>query len=250
MDENEIAFRVMTPDGYEDGTRRYPVVYINDGQDVFRDEHIIWGECSMDYENYYRAYKKYLPEIIIVALCCPATREERSALYCPWDLNSINGSEVRNGKGDIYLSWIVKELKPWVDDTYRTLPDAENTAIFGYSTGGLFAIYAALSKPQIFGRLAALSSAVYILKDQLVSFLEHDADYSSLQRIYMDVGTNEFGRISTKEDFLLGSDLLYHAYLEHGISPEKIRYQIFPGAVHSQTDWKLRFPDALRWIFP
>ena len=73
--------------------------------------------------------------------------------------------------------------------------------------------------------------------------------YGHLKRIYMDVGTNEYGRITTKEEFLEGAELMYRAYLEHGVRPERILYNVYPDAVHSQTDWKMRFPDALRWIF-
>ena len=75
LGSRDITVRVMTPDGYESGAKRYPVVYINDGQDVFRDEDILWGECSMDYENYYRSYGRFLPDMIIVALVCPRDRE-------------------------------------------------------------------------------------------------------------------------------------------------------------------------------
>ena len=94
----------------------------------------------------------------------------------------------------------------------------------------------------------AISSAVYIWKEELEAFLQRGS-YGHLKRIYMDVGTNEFGRITTKEEFLEGAELMHRAYLEHGVQPERILYNVYLGAVHSQTDWKMRFPDALRWIF-
>lgn len=244
----DITIRVMTPDGYESGEGRYPAVYINDGQDVFRDEDILWGECSMDYENYYRLHRESLPDVIIVALVCPEDRQERTILYSPFTCADKEGHGTIAGRGKEYLEWITGELKPWVDRAYRTIPLPEETAIMGYSTGGLFAIYAALSRPGLFSRVAAMSSAVYIWMDSLKEFLEN-AEFSHLKRIYMDVGTNEFGRITTKEEFMLGADMMYGAYLQHGVPAEIIRYHIYPGAVHSQREWKGRFPGAMRWIF-
>lgn len=247
----KMTVRVMVPDGYESGEKAYPVLYINDGQDVFEDKDILWGECSMDYKKYYRDYRRFLPDIIIVALVCPQERQERTQLYSPFTHrgkgNSPEDSDIE-GRGKAYLDWIADELKPWVDSKFRTRTGAEYTGIMGYSTGGLFAIYAALARPDLFTRLAALSSAVYIWKDELELFLQQCA-YGHLKRIYMDVGTNEYGRITTKKEFIEGADMMYRAYLHHGVPQACIQYNIYPGAIHSQTEWKKRFPDALRWIF-
>lgn len=65
----------------------------------------------------------------------------------------------------------------------------------------------------------------------------------------MDTGTNEYGRMTTKEEFLKGAQELYQNYLKHGVEPERIQYNIYPEAVHSQKEWRVRFPDAVRWIF-
>lgn len=247
LSDQNITVRIMTPDGYEDRQKDYPVVYINDGQDVFSDSDILWGECSMDYVNYYKAYHRFLPDILIVALVCPKNRDDRTALYSPFVSREENGTRIY-GQGKEYLRWIVQELKPWVDETYRTKPQPEYTALMGYSTGGLFALYGALSRPDIFTRFAAMSSAVYIWMDELKKFLEN-ASYRHLRRVYMDVGTNEYGRITTKQEFVAGVDLVYRTCLAHGVPADYMKYDIYPGAVHSQTEWKKRFPDALRWIF-
>ena len=251
VSSGKITVRVMVPDGYESGEKRYPVLYINDGQDVFEDKDILWGECSMDYKDYYRNYRRFLPDIMIVALVCPRERQERTQLYSPFVHRGTGSSPEDSdieGRGKEYLDWIANELKPWVDGAFRTRTEAEYTGIMGYSTGGLFAIYAALARPDLFSRLAALSSAVYIWKDELETFLQQ-CGYGHLRRIYIDVGTNEYGRITTREEFLEGADMMYQAYLQHGVPRERLRYNIYPDAVHSQVEWKKRFPDALRWIF-
>lgn len=250
MSEGEITVRVMVPDGYENSSKRYPVVYIHDGQDVFEDKDIIWGDCSLDYLNYYQSYKTYLPELIIVALTCPKDRGERTALYTPFILKDGERSGVSaiHGKGVQYGEWIVHTLKPNVDSLYRTISDASHTAVLGYSTGGLISIYLAFKYPEVFHRFAALSSAVALWRKPLSEFFS-TAEGAHIERIYMDVGTNEFGRFTKKEEFVEGAQWLYDTYLAKGISADKIKYNIYPGAIHSQICWKLRFPDALRWLF-
>ena len=118
-----ITVRVMVPDGYESSGKMYPVLYINDGQDVFEDKDILWGECSMDFKRYYGNYRRFLPEFIIVALVCPRERQERTRLYSPFSHkgkgNSPEDSDIA-GIGKMYLDWIADDLKPWVDGAFRT----------------------------------------------------------------------------------------------------------------------------------
>ena len=118
VSSEHIIVRVMVPDGYGSGEKRYPVLYINDGQDVFEDKDILWGECSMDYKRYYGNYRRFLPEFIIVALVCPRERQERTRLYSPFTHkgkgNSPEDSDIV-GIGKAYLDWIAEDLKPWVD---------------------------------------------------------------------------------------------------------------------------------------
>lgn len=244
----EVTVRIMTPDGYEEGEKRYPVLYVSDGQDVFRDADILWGECSMDYEAYYRSNSGLMPEFIIAAVECPRDRDERTEQYSPFSRGGSPSFPPIEGKGKAYLKWLTDELKPWVDRSYRTKAGAEDTGICGYSTGGLLAVYALLEYPRAFTRMIAMSSAVAIWMEELQKTFD-SGTYSHIKYIYMDVGTNEFGRITTKEEFLNGAEVLYKNYIAHGVPASRIRYNIYPDAVHSQLEWKKRFPDALRWIF-
>ena len=251
--ERDVKVRVMVPDGYEQGDRRYPVLYINDGQDVFRDEDTFWGAESLRFEQYYKDYGKFLPHVILVAIESPEDHAQRTKQYSPYTKN-FDVPEGKNfeprieGKGKEYLQWMVKELKPFIDQTYRTKAEPEYTGICGYSTGGLISIYAVLTEPAVFSRLIAMSSAVCIWMDCLKETLDA-ASYDHLKYIYMDTGTNEFGRMTTKEEFLKGAGDLYETYIAHGVQREKIKYNIYPDGVHNQKEWRQRFPDALRWVF-
>ncbi len=251
--DRPIRVRVMTPDGYEDSGKSYPVLYINDGQDVFRDDQAFWGAESLRFEQYYKDYGKFMPDVILVALESPENHGVRTAQYSPYTKNFDVPPEKKfepriEGKGKEYLAWLTGEFKPWIDAHYRTRPEGEWTGICGYSTGGLISIYAALTYPQVFGRLLAMSSAVCIWMDCLKETLDA-ASYDHLKYIYMDVGTNEFGRMTTKEEFLQGANDIYQNYLDHGVAPERIKYNIYPDAIHNQKEWRVRFPDAIRWIY-
>ena len=129
----DVTFRVMTPDAYEEGDRLYPVLYMNDGQDVFRDEDSFSGR-SIRYADYYADYGRFLPQIIIVGIDCPATNRERSIQYSPYTKRfevpqwSSYESEV-SGTGKVYLEWIIGELKPWIDANYRTRKQGAYTGL-------------------------------------------------------------------------------------------------------------------------
>lgn len=139
----DVTVRVMTPDGYEEETgRRYPVLYINDGQDVFRDEETFWGAESLRFEQYYRDYGTFMPHVILVAIESPDDHGERTQQYSPYTKDFIVPPEKNfepriEGKGKEYLQWMTGELKPEIDRRYCTRPEGEYTGICGYSTGGI-----------------------------------------------------------------------------------------------------------------
>ncbi|HKL59389.1 MAG TPA: alpha/beta hydrolase-fold protein [Sphaerochaeta sp.] len=253
LDDRPITVRVMTPNGYEASLRRYPVLYVNDGQDVFRDDQTFWNAESLRFEQYYQDYAQFLPSIIIVALEAPDDRAERTAQYSPYTKEFIvpSGKQCEThieGKGKEYLSWMTGPLKTLIDATYRTRPEREYTGICGYSTGGLNSIYAALTYPHVFTRLIAMSNAVFIWMDHLSKKLQ-SSDYSHLSYVYLDVGTEESERFSNKEEYLEGAAILHQSMLDHGVTEDRLKYTVYPGAAHAQKEWRTRFPDAIRWVF-
>ncbi|WHH59088.1 alpha/beta hydrolase-fold protein [Petroclostridium sp. X23] len=251
--DRSVKARVMVPDGYDSSDKCYPVLYINDGQDVFRDQDVFWNGESLRFEQYYKDYGKFLPEVILVAIESPDINAVRTAQYSPYtkDFNVPPEKKFEShieGKGVAYLDWLTTDFKEMIDKCYRTRPEQEYTGICGYSTGGLNCIYAGLQYPHIFSRLIAMSSAVYIWMDKLEETMK-SADYSHLKYVYVDVGTNEFGRMTTKEEFLEGADIIYDYLKKNHLSDRQLKYNIYPDAIHHQKEWRVRFPDALRWVF-
>ncbi|MDR2134148.1 MAG: alpha/beta hydrolase [Treponema sp.] len=250
--EQEITFRVMTPDGYEEGDRLYPVLYMNDGQDLFRDEDSFTGH-SIRYADYYRDYSKFVPQVIIVGIDCPPTNRERSIQYTPYTKQfvipewSSYEPEVA-GTGRQYLEWMVNELKPWIDEKYRTRKQGAYTGIGGFSSGTIVSTYAVLSYPGAFSRLLCISGSFYNWMDCLDKTLEQ-ANLDHIRYIYLDVSTNEQGRLTTAEQFLEGTKMMYERFTDCGFDETQLKYRLLKGLTHTQGGWRLRFPDAVRWIF-
>ena len=248
----DVTFRVMTPNGYEEGDRLYPVLYMNDGQDIFSDEDSFSGH-SIRYANYYTDYARFLPQIIIVGIDCPATNRERSIQYTPFSkhLQVPEWSEYDSemvGKGREYLKWIVEELKPWIDEKYRTRKQGAYTGLGGFSSGTLAAAYGVITYPEIFSRLICISGSFYNWMDCLEPALEQ-ANLDHIKYIYLDVGTNEQGRLTNAEQFVEGTRMMSEHFANCGFDESQLKYRVLKGLTHTQGAWRLRFPDAVRWIF-
>jgi len=182
-----------------------------------------------------------MPQLILVAICSPDSRADRTALYSPFtkDFDLSNGQDFEpriEGKGKEYVNWVVDELKPMIDRIYRTKSEKKFTGICGYSTGALNSIYAILADPRkTFSRLIAISPAVYIWMDCLEKILDK-ADYSHITSVYLDAGTDEYGRMTTKEQFIEGAKIIYKAFLKGGVPEEKIKFGLYQHGKHTQSD--------------
>ncbi len=246
-----LTVRIMLPNGYDATEKRYPVLYHHDGQDIFNDKDSVFGD-SLQYEQYYNEYGRFMPDIILVAIDCPEHRAERTRLYSPYtkhfNTEGKNFEPYIEGQGKEYLQWITNILKPSIDSSYRTLATPEFTGIGGSSTAGLISTYALLCYPDVFTRGLLMSSAYYIWYDLLQETLSSKSA-THIKSLYMDLGTNEFGRMTTAEQFLQGNDFVYEYFLSEGLNSDVFKYTIYPDDTHTQICWKRRFPDAIRWIF-
>ncbi len=248
----DVTFRVMTPDGYEEGARNYPVLYMHDGQDLFYDEDAVNGQ-SLRYAQYYRDFSRFLPQVMIVGIDCPMDNVQRTRQYSPYSKHfevppGASFEADIAGTGREYLEWIVRELKPWIDRNYRTRPQKEYTALGGYSTAGMLSTYGVAMYPKTFSRLMVISGAFYIWMDCLEQTLE-SCNTDHIRYIYLDVGVNEQGRMTTAEQFLKGAAIIHEKFRSYGFGREQLKYEIFEDQEHSQRAWRRRFPDAVRWIF-
>lgn len=245
--QNARDVLVYLPPSYNrEPQRRYPVLYMHDGQNLF-DVHTSYvGEWGVD--ETLEALSQEGIEIIVVGVF--NGKEERRLEYNPFP------SRFGPGKGEAYMRFLVETLKPRIDADLRTRPEREHTGIMGSSMGGLISLYAFFSFSAVFGIAGVMSPAFVISYPDVLTYLAAQPYVEG--KLYMDVGTRELVGISFWDGLIgLGSwrylrsvrrvARLLQAKGYH--SPRAFFYVEEKGARHNEAAWKRRLPTALRWMF-
>ncbi|MEP6602930.1 MAG: alpha/beta hydrolase-fold protein [Spartobacteria bacterium] len=234
---------VYLPPGYRRFSRaRYPVLYVQDGQNVFDAATSYTGvEWGMD-ETAQRLIQENLIEpVIIVAVANAGT--DRIHEYVPTRaLVERDSKERSKGRARKYGRFLIEELKPYIDKRYRTKPDAEFTGLAGSSLGGLLTMCLGLWFSNVFTRLAVMSPSVWWDDEVIVKMVESLEEKLPL-KIWLDTGTAEPGweKTRTLRDKLVECGWRLHddlSYIEAG------------GADHSEGAWAARVDSAMRFLFP
>ena len=219
------------PDLYdEEPTRRFPVMYMFDGHNVFFDSDATYGK-SWGMNRYMSMTRTPL---IIVAVECNHKGNGRLQEYSPMDFENGTLGKIE-GKGKIYMDWLVGTLKPEIDKKYRTLPQRENTIIAGSSMGGLMALYAATEYNHIFQRAACLSPSLWVNPAKVLEITAR-SNVGTDTCIYMDYGSEEiFNHAFTAEALISTSQLLLTKRVN-------LAFRIVPGGTHSEASWEQQIP--------
>ncbi len=237
-DDRDII--VYLPPGYDTvRDRRYPVLYLHDGQNVFdRATAFLGQEWQADEtaESLIRA-GQIEPLIMVGIYNAGAHRIDE---YTP----TRGGSRQGGGKALQYAAMIIDELKPFIDDRYRTLDGPEFTGMGGSSLGGLVTLYIGLRHPEIFGKLAALSPSVWWRYGAILRMIRDNPVPEPRPKIWLDIGTGE-GTRHTRDARLL-RELLVCKGWQPGID---LAYLEDEGAGHSESAWAARMPWVLRFLF-
>lgn len=222
------------PPGYEESGKDYPVIYMQDGEDVF-DAYTSWnGEWEVD-ETLNDLAAKGMDVPIVVAV---DGGWRRNYEYSPWYF-TLYGIK---GQGKQYVDFLTNTLKPYVDSAYRTRPGPESTCIMGSSLGGLLSFYAAMKRPDVFSK-AGIFSPSYWISDSVWTFVR-DVEKIHPMRLYQIVETEE-------GDDMVDNMVGMHDYLSGlGFSEEEIKYKIVEGAAHNVQFWRSEFKEAFLWLFP
>lgn len=177
---------VWLPDDYDtDSLKQYPVLYMFDGHNIFRDEYATFGK-SWGMEAYLEETEK---DLIVVAVECNHEGNARLQEYAPVSYKNRDHGSI-TGKAPVYMNWLVGQLKPYVDKTFRTLPDREHTSLAGSSMGGLIALYGISAYNHIFRQAACLSPSLWVAPAKLAAMVAKST-YSPDTAIFLSYGQKE-----------------------------------------------------------
>ena len=222
---------IYLPDCYEeDNIRRYPVMYMFDGHNMFFDADSAFGK-SWNLTSYLTWTRKPL---IVVAVECNKEGTKRLSEYCPYGFSDPKYGTVR-GQGRLYMDWMVEVLKPFIDTHFRTLPDREHTVIAGSSMGGLMALYGATVYNHVFQRAACLSPSLWTGPRKLTKLIT-EAEVGRDTVIYMDYGSEEVNNHPATAKALLDMNRLLLS------KPVNLAFRIVPGGSHSEASWEKQIP--------
>lgn len=239
--EEERRAWVYVPDAaLADDERRYPVLYMFDGQNLFRDADATYGK-SWGILDYFTAHD--VPMIVAAVECSRHGEEEpcggRLSEYSPFDFTVRNWGDIK-GRGELTMEFLVNDFKARVDETCPTLPDREHTFIAGSSMGGLMTIYALMAYSPVFSRGAALSPA-FGFDPRAVKEMILRADPGKTA-LYMDMGEQELRSRTARKNY---ADVTAQL-IKKGVLVES---RIVPGGFHSEASWERQIPFFLPVLF-
>ncbi len=234
--------RVYTPNEYEWQLERgFPVVYMLDGQNVFNHKESALYDtwCANTAMERLIAEDRMTPWIIVGVDHLAHRNQE----YSPWD----DDSQGLVGQGGKTASFLTGQLKPFIDKTFRTLPDAANTTVIGSGLAGVFALWLQREYPTVFGRVGALSPELSHANRRIFQHItSHTRQWT---KIWLDCGSNE--RL-VFEGMNLDHAETVREFYQHmkalGYDDWEIRLLIEPGGNHHEVDWQRRLPMVFEWL--
>ena len=246
--KNRRDVDVYLPDSYRGGSRHYPVVYVQDGQNLSDPEKAFAGTWQIE-----RAFDELAAidlEAIVVGFHHGGRR--RLLVYSP-DPDRRHGG----GDADLYLAFLVDTLMPRVDRFFRTRRERDATVILGSSMGGLLSLYGFFRYPSVFGRAGVMSPSIWYGQAAILDFMAEAQTPTG--RLYVDVGTAE-GVGTLRDARRLGRLLVRKGFTRErrgrgrGSASRRaadravLRYLEEPGGRHSEADWARRVGPALEFL--
>ena len=231
--KNSRSLRIYLPPSYqENAAKRYPVLYMHDGQNLFDAKTAAYGvEWGIDETVNHLVAIGAMDEVIVVGI---DNTPDRIPEYTPCCDPKHGG-----GKLDAYEAFIVDTVKPMIDKTLRTLPGKDNTAIMGSSLGGIASVVIAQHHPDVFSKAGGVSSSFWWNNKAMITKIAARVPV----KFYIDAGTNGDGLDDTmqmrdamlKQGYTTGADLFYYAA---------------EGGSHNEKSWAARVEKPLTWFFP
>ena len=243
---NQRMLRVWLPPRYEaeeNASHRYPVFYLNDGQNLFDTATAFTGvEWQVDETADRLIRQEEIPPMILVGI--DNAREERIKEYIPY--RTTNPPLLRP-RGTKYPEFLAREVMPFVERHYRIAKGPGKTGLGGSSLGGLISLYVMLAMPGVFGRLLLESPSLWVAQRKILRQAHGFRAWP--ERVYLGVGTREAGREDKDRQTVENVQTLARAMQQAGIDQSRLRLKIDDGAGHSEGAWATRLPEALAFLF-
>jgi predicted alpha/beta superfamily hydrolase len=219
---------IYLPADYSTSHKKYPVIYMHDGQNLFDDYTSSYGEWGID---------ELLDKMPVSDQCIIVGIDHggdyRITEYDPYD------SKYGKGRGDDYVDFLAKTLKPYIDKNYRTLKDARHTTVAGSSMGGLISAYAVMKYPDVFGNGGIFSPAFWIAPE--IYKYAGQKTFSKNIRLYFVCGDSE------SEDMVTDMQKMAELLMARGVDSNE-PVVVISGAKHNEKQWNGDFPAFYKWL--
>lgn len=224
------------PPDYNSTAKRYPVLYMHDGQNLFDAATSFSGEWQVDETlNALHASGNYGAIVVGIDNGGGLRLNE----YSPW-----NNPQYGGGEGAAYIDFIAQTLKPFIDANYRTLTTPENTCLFGSSMGAFISTYGAVRYPNVFGKVGSFSSAYWFALTQLTNYITTSTTNISNIRISHVAGQNESATIVSNINTITNN------LFTRGVTVSNSQIKIDADGTHTEGYWRREFGAAYQWLFP
>ena len=243
---NTRFLRVWLPPGYdqdENSGRRYPVLYLNDGQNLFEASTSFTGvEWGVDETADRLIREKVIAPMIVVGI--DNAGKDRFREYMPH--RSLQPMMLRV-QGRHYPTFLTKEVMPFMGRNYRVASGPENTGLGGSSLGALISLYTAAVRPGLIGRLLLESPSLWASNRQMIRESREIKDWPD--RVFLATGTAEAGRADRDRSMVDDVRELGAIFGRAGLGTNRLRLFVDDGANHHESAWARRFPQALSFLF-
>ena len=225
---------IYLPPGYESSQEHYPVLYMHDGQNLFDQKTSYKGEWQVD-ETLDALYHEYDLKLIVVGI--DNGGPDRIDEYSPWNLKNYKTGR----KGDLYINFIIQNLKPFIDKNFRTLTKSTDTGIMGSSLGGLISHYAVLKYPETFGKAAIFSASFELAPESFQFNRDHCKQNGS--KLYFMAGDAE------SKNMVPSMTKIVDQLKNCGYQASYIQSKVVKGGEHDEKLWRQEFKDAIYWLY-
>lgn len=222
------------PPNYNASNKKYDVIYMQDAQNIFSSSNLNANTWEVD-KTLNKLYNQKGKGFIVVGI--ENGGDARVDEYSPWRNPKYGG-----GKGTLYINFLTKHLKPYIDATYKTNHEAKNTAIIGSSLGGLISFYGGLKHPKVFGKIGALSTSFWFSKN-IQQFATKNGNQKNTQ-LYLLVGDKEGANM------VPDTENMAKLLVDIGFSIKNIKTRIAPEGTHTSSFWKAEFLEVITFLYP